>query len=71
MCPRYEKPTTLVTNLVFYTILFLESMNDENFKKYREFTILMSRPEFRMIPKNIQNMAISHCEKHFHKYGYD
>lgn len=71
MCPKSEKTTTLVTNLAFYTILFLESMNDENFKKYREFTILMSRPEFRMLPKNIQNMAISHCEKHFHKYGYD
>ena len=46
-------------------------MDDENFKKYREFKILMSRPEFRLLPKNIQNMAISHCEKHFHKYGYD
>ncbi len=62
-------PTSL--NLECYTLLFLDSMNDENFKKYIQFTILMNYPQFNLLSKEIQKKAYEHCKKHLDKYGYD
>ena len=58
-------------NLECYTLLFLDSMNDKNFEKYIQFTILMNCPQFNLLSKEIQNKAIKHCEEHLNKYGYD
>ena len=68
---KEEDYMNIITNLDFYMLILLQSMNDEKFEKYEEFTILIHRPEFKLLPQNIKDMAISHCEKYFNKYGYD
>ena len=51
--------------------LVLETLDDENFEKYTEFSCLISRPEFHLLPEEIKKKALQHCHKHFKKFGYD
>ena len=41
-------------NLESYTKLVLETLNDKNFKKYTEFSYLISMPEYHLLSKEIK-----------------
>ena len=58
-------------NLEEYMKLVLETLDDENFEKYTEFSYLISMPKFHLLPEKIKNKALQHCHEHFKKFGYD
>ena len=58
-------------NLEGYMKLVLETLDDENFEKYIEFSYLISMPKFHLLPEKIKNKALQHCHEHFKKFGYD
>ena len=58
-------------NLEEYMKLVLETLDDENFEKYTEFSYLLSMPKFHLLPEKIKNKALQHCHEHFKKFGYD
>ena len=58
-------------NLEKYTQLVLEALNDKDFKKYTEFSYLISKPEYHLLSKDIKKKVLQHCEEHFKKFGYD
>ena len=41
-------------NLEKYTQLVLEALNDKDFKKYTEFSYLISRPEYHILSREIK-----------------
>ena len=51
--------------------LVLETLDDENFEKYTEFSYLISMPKFHLLPEKIKNKALQRCHEHFKKFGYD
>ena len=58
-------------NLEKYTQLVLETLNDENFKKYTEFSYLISMPEYHLLSKEIKKKVLEHQREHLKKFGYD
>ena len=46
-------------NLESYTKLVLETLNDKNFKNYIEFSYLISKPEFDLLPEAIKKKFCS------------
>ena len=69
---KYEKyHQDFEENLEEYMKLVLEKLDDENFEKYTEFSYLISKPEFHLLPEKIKKRALQHCHEHFKKFGYD
>ena len=55
-------------NLEEYMKLVLETLDDENFEKYTEFSYLISMPKFHLLPEKIKNKALQHCHEHIFNY---
>ena len=66
-----EKYQDFEENFEKYTQLVLEALNDKDFKKYTEFSYLISRPEYHLLSKEIKKKVLQHCKEHFEKFGYD
>ena len=51
---KQEKHQDFEENLEKYTQLVLELLNDKFFKKYTEFSYLISKPEYHLLSKEIK-----------------
>ena len=51
---KHEEHQDFEENLEKYTQLVLELLNDKDFKKYTEFSYLISKPEYYLLSKEIK-----------------
>ena len=56
---KHEEHQDFEENLEKYTQLVLEALNDKNFKNYIEFSYLISKPEFDLLPEAIKKKFCS------------
>ena len=68
---KQEEHQNFEENLEKYTQLVLELLNDKDFKKYTEFSYLISKPEYHLLSKEIKKKVLQHCKEHFENFGYD
>ena len=55
---KQEKHQDFVENFETYTQLVLETLNDKDFKKYTEFSYLISKPEYHLLTLNLLQMLL-------------
>ena len=68
---KQDKNPNYANNLTEYIELIWETLNDENFERYAEFSYLISRPEFHLLPGEIKEKALKLCHEYFKQFWFD
>ena len=68
---KQDKNPNCANNLTEYIELISKTLNDENFERYTEFSYLISRPEFHLLPEEIEENALKHYHEQFKRLGFD